>query len=84
MTPLEILRASHLLLNDLLKLSHHCNANALTDLASSAALAHSAAKIAQMNVKITTQYLRGNDVDSINHDTEIVIRQVDEDRTSLA
>ncbi|MAQ57208.1 MAG: hypothetical protein CMA47_03205 [Euryarchaeota archaeon] len=78
LTPLEILRASHLLLNDLLKLSHHCNANALTDLAASAELAHSAAKIAQMNVKINTQYISGNDVDSIDHDTEIVIGKCDE------
>ena len=83
MTPLEILRASHLLLNDLLKLSHHCNANALTDLAASAELAHSAAKIAQMNIKINTQYISGNDVDSIDHDTEIVIGKCDEKMLDL-
>ena len=83
LTPLEILRASHLLLNDLLKLSHHCNANALTDLAASAELAHSAAKIAQMNVKINTQYISGNDVDSIDHDTEIVIGKCDEKMLDL-
>ena len=68
---------------DLLKLSHHCNANALTDLAASAELAHSAAKIAQMNVKINTQYISGNDVDSIDHDTEIVIGKCDEKMLDL-
>jgi len=83
LTPLEILRSSHMLLNDLLKLSHHCNANALTDLAASAELAHSAAKIAQMNVKINTQYISGDDVDSIDHDTEIVIEKCDEKMLDL-
>lgn len=73
LAPLETIQAALNLLKDLLELSRGCNANALTDLAASAELAHSAAKIAQMNVRINTQYISGDDVDSIDHDTNNII-----------
>lgn len=68
LVPLETMQAAHNLLNDLLELARVCNANALTDLAASGELAHSAAKIAQMNVKINTHYISGDDIDAIDHD----------------
>ncbi len=63
LVPLETIKSSLNLLQQLLELSSVCNANALTDLAASGELAYSAAKIAQMNVKINTQYISGDDVD---------------------
>ena len=78
LAPLETINASLDLMNDLLELSRNCNANALTDLAASAELAHSAAKIAELNVMINTQYLNGDDVDMINHDTKLAISECDE------
>lgn len=75
LAPLETLHAALALLKDLLELSHGCNANALTDLSASAELAHSAAKIAQMNIKINTQYISGDDVDSIDHDAMNTIEE---------
>ena len=65
--PLETLVSSSELLHKLLELSHECNRNALTDLASSAELAHTAARMAEMNVRINTDYLNGEDVDEIEH-----------------
>ena len=78
LAPLETINASLDLMNELLELSRNCNANALTDLAASAELAHSAAKIAELNVMINTQYLNGDDVDMINHDTKLAISECDE------
>ena len=78
LAPLETINASLDLMNDLLELSRNCNANALTDLAASAELAHSAAKIAELNVMINTQYLNGDDVDMINHDTKLAISECNE------
>lgn len=75
LVPLETIKSSLDLLLHLLELSSVCNANALTDLAASGELAYSAAKIAQMNVKINTQYIRGNDVDQINSETENTISE---------
>ena len=78
LAPLETINAALDLMNDLLELSRNCNANALTDLAASAELAHSAAKIAELNVMINTQYINGDDVDMINHDTKLAISECDE------
>ena len=74
LAPLETIKSSLVLLMDLKELSHACNANALTDLAAAAELAHSAAKIAEFNVKINLDYLNGDDVDSINNETHNTIR----------
>ena len=63
--PLETLVSASELLHRLLELSRECNSNALTDLASSAELAHTAARMAEMNVRINTDYLDGEDVDEI-------------------
>ena len=65
--PLETLVSASELLHRLLELSRECNSNALTDLASSAELAHTAARMAEMNVRINTDYLDGEDVDEIEH-----------------
>ena len=65
--PLETLVSASELLHKLLELSRECNSNALTDLASSAELAHTAARMAEMNVRINTDYLDGEDVDEIEH-----------------
>ena len=78
LAPLETINASLDLMNELLELSRNCNANALTDLAASAELAHSAAKIAELNVMINTQYINGDDVDMIDHDTKLAISECDE------
>ena len=78
LAPLETINASLDLMNELLELSRNCNANALTDLAASAELAHSAAKIAELNVMINTQYINGDDVDMINHDTKLAISECNE------
>ena len=75
LVPLETIKSSLNLLQQLLELSSVCNANALTDLAASGELAYSAAKIAQMNVKINTQYISGDDVDEINSETENTISE---------
>lgn len=71
--PLQTVHASRDLLEKLLVLSKVCNANALTDLAASGELAYSAAKIAEMNVKINTHYISGNDVEQIDEDTRLSI-----------
>ena len=60
-------------MKQILVLCHGCNSNALTDLAASAELARTAAIIAQMNVRINTEYVSGNDVDTIEHDIDNVI-----------
>ncbi len=73
LAPLETVNAALQLLKQLLTLSSVCNANALTDLAASAELAQSAAYIAQMNVRINTQYINGDDVDSIDSETDNAI-----------
>ena len=78
LAPLETINASLDLMNELLELSRNCNANALTDLAASAELAHSAAKIAELNVMINTQYINGDDVDMIDHDTKLAISECNE------
>ena len=65
--PLETLDSASELLTILLNLSRVCNGNALTDLASSAELTHTAAMMAEMNVRINTDYLDGDDVDEIEH-----------------
>ena len=65
--PLETLLSSSELINQLLVLSRACNKNALTDLASSAELAHTAARLAEMNVRVNTDYLEGEDVNEIEH-----------------
>ena len=65
--PLETLVSASELLHKLLEMSRECNSNALTDLASSAELAHTAARMAEMNVRINTDYLDGEDVDEIEH-----------------
>ena len=65
--PLETLLSSSELINQLLVLSRACNKNALTDLASSAELAHTAAKMAEINVRVNTDYLEGEDVNEIEH-----------------
>jgi len=75
LAPLETVQAALLLLNQLLELSRVCNANALTDLAASAELAHSAAMIAKMNVRINTHYITGDDVDSIDSETKYCIEE---------
>lgn len=71
--PLQTVHASRDLLEKLLVLSKVCNANALTDLAAAGELAHSAAKIAEMNVKINTHYISGNDVEQIDEDARLSI-----------
>ena len=65
--PLETLLSSSELINQLLVLSRACNKNALTDLASSAELAHTAAMMAEINVRVNTDYLEGEDVNEIEH-----------------
>jgi len=83
LAPLETVQAALLLLKQLLELSRVCNANALTDLAASGELAHSAAKIAQMNVRINTHYISGNDVDSIDRDTKYYIAECEKTMLDL-
>ena len=65
--PLETLFSASELIHQLLELSWACNKNALTDLASSAELAHTAARMAEMNVRVNTDYLEGEDVNEIDH-----------------
>ena len=65
--PLETLLSSSELIDQLLVLSRACNKNALTDLASSAELAHTAAMMAEINVRVNTDYLEGEDVNEIEH-----------------
>ena len=67
LVPLETLISASELLHELLVLSRGCNGNALTDLASSAELAYTAARMAEMNVRINTEYAHGEDVDEIEH-----------------
>ena len=64
--PLDTMISCHEFLQNLNKLSKGCNSNALTDLASAAELAISAAKIAGFNIKININHLSGEDIDSIN------------------
>ncbi len=71
--PLETVQASLDLLDKILPFSSVCNANALTDLAAAGELSFSAAKIAQLNVRINIQYISGNDVDSIGKSTDNAI-----------
>ena len=71
--PLETVQASLDLLDKILPFSSVCNANALTDLAAAGELSFSAAKIAQLNVRINIQYISGNDVDSIEKSTDNAI-----------
>ncbi len=71
--PLETVQASLDLLNKILPFSTVCNANALTDLAAAGELSFSAAKIAQLNVRINTQYISGDDVDTIEKTTDNAI-----------
>ena len=65
--PLETLVSASELIDKLLELSRACNRNALTDLASSAELAHTAASMAEMNVPVITDYLEGEDVNEIEN-----------------
>ena len=65
--PLETMIYALELIHQLLELSLACNRNALTDLASSAELAHTAARMAEMNVRVNTDYLEGDDVNEIEH-----------------
>tara|TARA_B100000676_G_scaffold172107_1_gene169229 strand:+ start:438 stop:1049 length:612 start_codon:yes stop_codon:yes gene_type:complete len=71
--PLETVQASLDLLDKILPFSSVCNANALTDLAAAGELSFSAAKIAQLNVRINIQYISGDDVDSIEKTTDNAI-----------
>ena len=75
--PLETLISASELLHKLLEMSRECNSNALTDLASSAELAHTAARMAEMNVRINTDYLDGEDVDEIEHSANEVMGRCD-------
>ena len=77
LAPLHTINAALDLMHDLLELARNCNANALTDLAASAELAHSAAKIARLNVMINTHYINGDDVDLIEDDTKMAITECD-------
>ena len=65
--PLETLVSASELIDNLLDLSQTCNRNALTDLASSAELAHTAARMAEMNVRVNIEYLEGDDVKEIEN-----------------
>ena len=67
--PLETLISASELIQQLLELSLACNKNALTDLASSAELAHTAARMAEMNVRVNIDYIEGEDVNDIEHRT---------------
>ena len=75
--PLETLLLSTELIIQLLELSRVCNKNALTDLASSAELAHTAARMAEMNVRVNTDYLEGDDVNEIEHSANDAMGQCD-------
>ena len=66
LAPLDTMNSCLEFLQNLNQLSKGCNSNALTDLASAAELAISAAKIAGFNIKINTNHLSGEDIDSIN------------------
>lgn len=70
MVPLQTIKAALELLGTLHNLSKDCNLNALTDLAASAELAHSAAKIADMNVRINIDHIGGKDIVKIDKDRE--------------
>ena len=72
--PLETLFSASELIHQLLELSRACNKNALTDLASSAELAHTAARMAEMNVRVNTDYLEGEDVNEIDHSANDAMR----------
>ena len=76
--PQETVLASLELLKRLLPFSSVCNSNALTDLAAAGELSLSAAKIAQMNVRINTQYISGEDVDLIDSETENAIEECEQ------
>ena len=73
--PLETLFSASELIHQLLELSRACNKNALTDLASSAELAHTAARMAEMNVRVNTDYLEGEDVNEIDHSANDAMRR---------
>ena len=73
--PLETLFSASELIHQLLELSWACNKNALTDLASSAELAHTAARMAEMNVRVNTDYLEGEDVNEIDHSANDAMRR---------
>jgi formiminotetrahydrofolate cyclodeaminase len=71
--PLETAEAAQSLLTVVEELSENCNANALTDLASSAELAYTAAKIAAMNVRINLEYLDGDDAESLSLSIDAIL-----------
>ena len=75
--PLETLLSSSDLIHQLLELSRACNRNALTDLASSAELAHTAARMAKMNIRVNTDYLEGDDVNEIENSANDAMGQCD-------
>ncbi|HJM18298.1 MAG TPA: cyclodeaminase/cyclohydrolase family protein [Candidatus Thalassarchaeaceae archaeon] len=71
--PLATAEAAQSLLAQVEALSENCNANALTDLASSAELAFTAANIAAMNVRINLEYLVGDDVQSLTSSIDDIL-----------
>ena len=75
--PLETLLSSSDLIHQLLELSRACNRNALTDLASSAELAHTAARMAKMNIRVNIDYLEGDDVNEIENSANDAMGQCD-------
>ena len=73
--PLATASSAMELLSSLEGLCASCNANALTDLASASELSLSAVKIAAMKVRITLEFLEGDDVDRLASQIEKVIQK---------
>jgi len=73
--PLATASCAMELLSNLKGLCVSCNANALTDLASSSELCLSAVKIAAMNVRINLDFIEGDDVERLASQIDDVVHK---------
>jgi formiminotetrahydrofolate cyclodeaminase len=77
-TPLETANEAITLLCSITELARHGNSNALTDLAAAAELAHTAAYIAGLNVRINTDSIEGDESDEIDRKIESLLTESSE------
>ncbi len=73
--PLIIASEACDLLTDIATFSQFCNSNAMTDLASAAELCYSSVLIADMNVRINLDFIKGGDVDEISLKIEGIVQE---------
>jgi len=77
-TPLETASEAVAFLCSITELARHGNTNALTDLAAAAELAHTAAYIAGLNVRINTDSIDGDESDEIDRKIESLLTESSE------